>query len=119
MATLCSLCGAHGHLLPDCPWQDPAPGTLGRFELEQLELLAAGSDALFLEPRAAYDQAIVGLATRADGTTVLAYDSARVVALLVADGCTEVDAEEWFDSNIACAWLGPGTPVFITRPGAS
>jgi hypothetical protein len=69
---------------------------------------------LFLEPREYMDQAIVGVATRAGGMEVLAYDSDKTIeAIMRAYKMEYEEALEWFDFNTAGAWVGEGTPVFI------
>lgn len=70
---------------------------------------------LFLEPREHMDHAIVGVATRAGGMEVLAYDKEKVLEALMADGEMDYDeALEFFEFNTECAWVGEGTPIFIT-----
>lgn len=82
--------------------------------LDELENELEGSDALFLEPRATFDRAIVGVAERVDGLCVLAYDSERVIQALVDEnGWDEDEAREWYEFNTAGAYVGPGTPVFL------
>ena len=68
-------------------------------------------DVLFLEP-ATFDDAILGVATRADGMTVVAYDRSRCIDVLARDMPRE-EAEEFFEFNTAGAWVGEGTPVFV------
>jgi hypothetical protein len=82
--------------------------------LGELEAELKGSGAEFLEPRSLYDTAIVGIAEQANGARVVAYDCERVVrALAEQDGWDEKTAREWYAFNIAGAFVGPGTPVFI------
>lgn len=82
--------------------------------LEDLENALDGGDALFLEPRSMFDKAIIGIAERADGMAVVAYDAERVVqALMEGHEWDEDEAREWYHFNTAGAWVGPGTPVFI------
>jgi hypothetical protein len=70
-----------------------------------------GEDIMFLEP-AAYDEAIIGLAERAGGLVAVAYDRDKVVEILCRD-MPEQEAEEFYGFNIADAWIGEATPVFI------
>lgn len=82
--------------------------------LDELEMQLEGSEALFLEPRAVFDVAVIGIAERVDGLCVVAYDSARVLqALMDQNGWDEDEAREWYDFNTAGAYVGPGTPVFL------
>jgi hypothetical protein len=71
---------------------------------------------LRLEPREDFDPCVVGVARRFNDT-VLLYDTTKVLAVFVAQGLTEDEAEEHFEYNVIGGWLGDGTPVF-TVPGA-
>lgn len=78
--------------------------------MEQL----AEAEALLLEPQDMYNTCIIGLAERADGMAVAAYDSAQVVAALQLVNHWDYDeAREFFDFNIKGAYVGTGSPVFI------
>ena len=83
-------------------------------DLDHLEEVLEDSEAMFLEPRATFDRAIVGIASRIN-MLVVAYDRALCIECLMGDGMDEGEAEEFFEFNTAGAWVGPGTPVFITR----
>ena len=43
----------------------------------------------------------------------MAYDRCRCIDILVAQGMSREDAEEYFEFNVAGAWLGEQTPVWI------
>lgn len=66
---------------------------------------------LLLDPTE-FDEAIIGLAERADGMLAVAYDRTRCIDILARDMPRE-DAEEFFEFNTLGAWLGEQTPVFI------
>lgn len=68
--------------------------------------------ALFLEP-AIYDQAIIGIAERAGGFGVVAYDRQLCIEINMRMGMDREEAEEYFEFNTAGAWMGDETPVFI------
>ena len=70
-------------------------------------------DALFLDPADTYDDAILGVATRADGMRVVAYDRDRCITGLMRGGLTREESHEWMDFNTTGAWVGDMTPVFI------
>jgi hypothetical protein len=58
--------------------------------------------------------AMVGIATRADGLRVVAYNVDRIIEVLMKrDGMSEEEAHEFYEFNIACAWMGDKTPIFI------
>ena len=70
-----------------------------------------GDDLLFMDGPE-FDEAIAGIAERADGNHVVAYDTLRVLDILEKD-MTPDEAREYFDFNISCAWVGPKTPVYL------
>lgn len=88
------------------------------------ELLAKlNPDALLLEPREQFDQALVGVTStpndqwdRATGDTYVGiYDEDRCIgAIMEMLGCDEEDATEYFHFNTAGAYAGPGTPTFTS-----
>ena len=64
-----------------------------------------------------HDNAIVGLVDMFDGTCI-AYDQEKILENLTErDGMTMEEAVEYFDFNIAGAYMGRGTPVFYTPLG--
>lgn len=69
---------------------------------------------LLLEPQA-MDEAIVGLVSAFGKEPVVCYDRDKVVEILMRDGMSDEEAEEFFDFNIAGAYMGDATPVFITQ----
>lgn len=73
------------------------------------QLLSLNPNALLCEE---YEDALIGIAFREDGTPVAMYDRTRCLLILEAQGLE--DAEEWFSFNVDCAWMGPNTPVFAT-----
>ena len=65
-----------------------------------------------------WDEAIIGTTDSwcSDGKRPfrVVYDAARIVDIMVArDGVTYEDAVEFFDFNIAGAYVGERTPVFV------
>jgi hypothetical protein len=46
---------------------------------------------------------------------ILCYDYDKVIATMIARGMTEEQALEDFEYNIIGAWVGDGTPCFLTR----
>ena len=61
-----------------------------------------------------YDSAIIGVGERCVQPPCLVYDSDKIMALLRQD-MDDDDAQEWFDFNIAGAWIGDRTPILVTR----
>ena len=64
------------------------------------------------------DDAIVGVAkfwgSKSNPTIAVAYDYDEYIAGLVGEGMTEDEAIEYFEFNVAGAYVGDHTPVFIT-----
>lgn len=78
--------------------------------MQQLE----DAEAMLLEPRECYDAALIGVASRAGGMCVAAYDTRRCIdALCLHHDWERDEAEEFFDFNVIGAWIGPGTPLFV------
>jgi hypothetical protein len=67
-----------------------------------------------LEPREVFDAAILGVASRADGTCAVAYSRQLCIEqLMKANDWSEEEACEWYDFNTSAAWVGEGTPIFV------
>jgi len=76
----------------------------------ELWLAAIDSSALFAD---GFDDAILGLTEVEEGWRVC-YDIGRILEILVAEHGMGVDeAVEYYDFNIAGAYMGPLTPLFI------
>lgn len=77
---------------------------LEQIEFQELEdiLLADG-----------HDHAILGLVDVGSGRVVVAYSTKKILEGLASDGMTWDEAREYFDFNIAGAYVGPGTPVYV------
>ena len=66
-----------------------------------------------------YDSAIMAVTELADAPAVV-YDVAGVIEILcIRDGMSREDAEEFFAYNIAGAYKGESSPIFVQkiRPG--
>lgn len=93
------------------------------YRTELYALLARlNPDALVLEPRRVYDQAIVGITAAATDhwprytpSLVAVYAIELCVAALVEhEGMTQEDAIEWVMVNTSGTWQGEGTPMLIS-----
>lgn len=68
---------------------------------------------LFLEPEY-FDEAILGVAQRADGLLAVCYSEPRVIELLMEqDGMDADEAMEWYQFNILGSYVGDATPIFV------
>ena len=58
--------------------------------------------------------AVIGIATRADGLRVVCYSIEKIIEVFMKrDGMTEEEAYEFYEFNVACAWVGDKTPIFV------
>ena len=63
-----------------------------------------------------YADCVIGIASRIGMDPVVAYDQEKLLEKLASeDGMTMEDAIEHFEFNIIGAYVGEGTPVFISR----
>jgi len=77
---------------------------------EKKELISELNDeALLLD---GYDEAIIGIAVRCGQEAVVAYDEDKIIEILMRDMDCE-EAREFYDFNIAGAYVGPSTPMLI------
>ena len=60
-----------------------------------------------------FDEAIIGVVQRM-GIQAICYDEDKVIEILMRD-MSEEEAYEYFDFNIAGAWVGESTPFFLQR----
>ena len=62
-----------------------------------------------------FDEAILGVVERIN-LLVVCYDRNKIIEILMTrDGMDEEEAWEYYQLNIAGAWVGESTPVFIER----
>jgi len=72
-------------------------------------------DLLFAD---GFDKALIGYAEVFTGNgqeCVAAYDRDRCIDVLMEDGMDWTEANEYFDFNVAGAYIGEKTPVFVTE----
>ena len=63
-----------------------------------------------------FDEAVIGYAQRCGQPTVAVYDREKCIGILMQrDGMSHEDAEEFFEFNVAGAWVGERTPMFLCR----
>ena len=62
-----------------------------------------------------FDEAILGVVQRI-GIEAICYDLNKVIEILMTrDGMDEEEAWEYYQFNIANAWVGESTPLFLER----
>ena len=61
-----------------------------------------------------FEKAFVGVVHRYGlHVPVAAYNLEKCIEILMQDGMTREEAEEYFDFNVIGAWVGESTPFFI------
>jgi hypothetical protein len=62
-----------------------------------------------------FEDAFIGICEVFNRPLLAAYDRRKCIDILMTrDGMTEEDAEEYFSFNVSGAWLGDGTPVYVS-----
>ena len=63
-----------------------------------------------------FDDCILGLTERFGTSTVIAYDKDKIISKIMKDSDMDwLEAEEYFSFNIVGAWVGEGTPCYVSR----
>ena len=62
-----------------------------------------------------FEDAFIGVSERFGRSPIVAYDKDKCIQILIdRDGMDYEEAIEFFDFNVIGAWVGDGTPEFIT-----
>ena len=70
----------------------------------------SGQNALFAD---GYDDAIIGV--ELDYEPRVVYDQNKIIDILMADGMTDEEAQEFFDFNIAGSYVGKQKPIYVQK----
>lgn len=70
-------------------------------------------ELVLLDPADSYDKCVIGIASRIGMDDCVAYDRDKVIKELMSQGMDEEDAEDFFAFNMASAYVGTRTPIFI------
>lgn len=83
-------------------------------EPTELEVLKNGEAYLNAD---GFEDALIGFAwPQATGAKCAVYDRNKCIEILMdRDGMTEEDANEYFDFNVAGAYVGEHTPFYVDR----
>jgi len=87
---------------------------------EQTLAWAEGRDyeILRLEPADFFDRFLLGVVERCGTEPVFVYDLDAIREAMVAEWDMDYEeADEYLSFNTLGAWLGDGTPFFLSRPG--
>lgn len=60
-----------------------------------------------------FDDCIEGVVERFGMNPIVCYNKQKVLNKLIDDGCSLIEAEEYYEFNQLGAWMGEGTPCFI------
>ena len=71
------------------------------------------NEALLMDPQDQFNSCIVGTGYLFHHGPVAVYDIGKVIAVFVAEGMTEEEAQEYFEFNVIGGWGGDGTPIFV------
>ena len=74
--------------------------------------LSIERDLMFLEGPE-FDVAIIGVLERFGATDAVCYDYEKVIQVLMDQGMSVDDADEWYQFIILGSWMGDTTPVFV------
>ena len=82
--------------------------------LRELIQIAGDSGAMQAD---GFEDCVVGIAERAGMQPLLVYDVELIIRkIMERDKASRLEAEEFVAHNITGAWVGDGTPLFLTRP---
>lgn len=70
---------------------------------------AGGEELLFAD---GYDDAIIGV-TQVRGDNVVLYDISKILKILEGQGMSSDEAVEFFEYNVAGAYMGFQTPIYV------
>jgi len=59
-----------------------------------------------------FEDAFVGIG-RQFGKPMAVYNKFKCIELLIKEGMSEEEAEEYFQYNVEGAWVGENTPIFL------
>lgn len=60
-----------------------------------------------------FDDAIIGVGSRCSQPDILVYDRSKVLDILISEGMTYEEADEFFEFNVGGAWVGELTPIWV------
>lgn len=69
-------------------------------------------EALLLE---GFESALIGVSRRCGQPALAVYDEGLIIQSLIAQGLDEEGALEFYEYNVAAAWVGPMTPIILVR----
>jgi len=85
-----------------------------REQVEQRLREIGDDEALFFD---GFDDAIIGLGSQQYRGPFVVYDREKCIGILVGQGMTREEAEEYFSFNTEGAWVGDRTPIIVAMQG--
>jgi len=81
-------------------------------------IIELNPEALFMDgidgDKFAFDDAIVGIASRCAMSHIIVYSESKVLDILMNKyDMTDLEAIEWYDYNMMGSYVGEGTPLFL------
>jgi hypothetical protein len=77
------------------------------------ELAALNPEALLVD---GLNEAVIGFGHQFTNTPVAIYDYDKCIEIYMRDNGWDYDeAMEWMSFNVVGAWMGEGTPIFMTK----
>lgn len=80
------------------------------------EALAEIDEAMLMAD--GFDDALIGYAQRCGQPALAVYDRDKCIDILMKDGMTHEEADEYFEYNVVGSWVGDRTPLFLCRVDA-
>ena len=82
---------------------------------EEVKLLLEeeNPEALLLD---GFENALIGVARRCGQPVLAVYDQDLIIQTLMEQGMDDEAAVEFYEYNVAGAWVGPMTPIIVVRP---
>jgi len=78
------------------------------------DLREANPEALLAD---GFEEAYIGHGCQHGSPIVAIYDAGKCVEILgQREGWSWEEAQEYFEFNVRCAYVGVGTPIFLDRP---
>lgn len=62
-----------------------------------------------------FDKALIGFGSAFNNRICAVYDYESCINILIEDGMSAEEAEEYFDFNVRGAYVGETTPIFISK----
>tara|TARA_R110000822_G_scaffold82279_1_gene194736 strand:- start:47 stop:313 length:267 start_codon:yes stop_codon:yes gene_type:complete len=64
-----------------------------------------------------FDEAIIGVGSRCGQPDIVVYSRDKAIEILMRDGMSYDEAVEYFEFNVAGAWVGEETPIWVYSEG--